>query len=142
MLDEANSEIFGKAGIEWVDRVTVDVVVGRQLASGDVRTSYLLWSEIGGRLNIVLLYTRLPLLLLIVVVVVVVVVGFRRLSLSRLWSAVMVSDADSFAVVDSTDVVVLLLSLVVVLELAFEPSVAYDSADKPILMLYIPPTPE
>ena len=140
MLDEANSEIFGKAGIEWVDRVTVDVVVGRQLASGDVRTSYLLWSEIGGRLSIVLLYTRLPLLLLIVVVV--VVVGFRRLSLSRLWSAVMVSDADYFAVVDSTDVVVLSLSLVVVVELAFESPVAYDSADNPILMLYTPPTPE
>jgi hypothetical protein len=138
MLDEANSEIFGKAGIEWVDRATVDVVVGRQLASGDVRTSYLLWSEIGGRLSIVLLYTRLPLLLLIVVVV----VGFRRLSLSRLWSAVMVSDADYFAVVDSTDVVVLSLSLVVVIELAFESPVVYDSADSPILMLYIPPTPE
>ena len=139
MLDEANSEIFGKAGIEWVDRATVDVVVGRQLASGDVRTSYLLWSEICGRLSIVLLYTRLPLLLLIVVVV---VVGFRRLSLSRLWSAVMVSDADSFAVVDSTDVVVLSLSLVVVVDLAFESPVVYDSADSPILMLYIPPTPE
>ena len=139
MLDEANSGIFGKAGIEWVDRVTVDVVVGRQLASGDVRTSYLLWSEICGRLSIVLLYTRLPLLLLIVVVV---VVGFRRLSLSRLWSAVMVSDADYFAVVDSTDVVVLSLSLIVVVELAFESPVVYDSADSPILMLYIPPTPE